>query len=231
MSQQPRRQQPQQYPQQQYQQPYQQQPYPQQAPPPAQSGSGAGKAIAAVIVVIIVVIALIAVVYFISGQSTLKVRINSEHWISTVNFELYIDGDLKKTGSISPGSYYEYTFTLYPGPSCTKVRHAQRTMSSPVRWVALSGVKAIRRMYISARERPKALTYTSDKSEDSVDINMKWGSDGTSGGFKISTHDPNSTEFARNLLMSSILYIRMLRGPLWLNATGVGGNTDSSSPR
>jgi hypothetical protein len=65
------------------------------------------------------VVALIAVVYFISGQSTLKVRINSEHWISTVNFELYLDGDRKKTGSISPGSYYEYTFTLYPGPSCT----------------------------------------------------------------------------------------------------------------
>ncbi|MHA2213897.1 MAG: hypothetical protein ACW992_12115 [Candidatus Thorarchaeota archaeon] len=115
MSQQPRRQQPQQY----QQQPYQQQPYPQQAPPPAPSGSGAGKAIGAIIIVIVVVVALIAVVYFISGQSTLKVRINSEHWISTVNFELYLDGDRKKTGSISPGSYYEYTFTLYPGPSCT----------------------------------------------------------------------------------------------------------------
>jgi hypothetical protein len=108
----------QQYPQQPpQQQPTYQQPYPQQPQPPPRK-SGAGKAIAAVIIVVIVVIALIAVLYFFAGQATLKVRVNSEHILFSVNYELYIDGELKDSDSLSPGYYMEYTFTLYPGPSC-----------------------------------------------------------------------------------------------------------------
>jgi hypothetical protein len=108
----------QQYPQQPPQsEPTYQQPYPQQQPPPAKK-SGAGKAIAAVIIVVIVVIALIAALYFFGGQATLKINVNSEHILFSVDYELYIDGELQDSDSLSPGQYMEYTFTLHPGPSC-----------------------------------------------------------------------------------------------------------------
>ncbi|MCK5290896.1 MAG: hypothetical protein KAR39_02640 [Thermoplasmata archaeon] len=120
MSQPPYPQQPNQQPPQQYppQQPYQQQPYQQQPPPQPQPKSKAGAIIVAIVIVVIVIIAIVALSFFVAGNATLKVTVNSTHILFEVDFEIYIDGDLKKTGTLSPIQSKTYTFTVYPGPDC-----------------------------------------------------------------------------------------------------------------
>lgn len=122
--QQPDQQPPQQYPQQQYppqqqyQQPYQHQPYQQQPPPQPKPKSSAGMIAAVIIIVIVVIIALIGFSYLFAGKATLKVSVNSTHILFSVNYELYIDGNLKKSGVLTPAQYVTFTFTVYPGTSC-----------------------------------------------------------------------------------------------------------------
>ena len=79
-----------------------------------------GTIIGVIIVVIIVIGAIGAVLFFagLSSHATLKVRVNSSHIFSTVQYELYIDGSLEDSDSLAAGYYVEYTFDMYPGPDC-----------------------------------------------------------------------------------------------------------------
>ena len=78
-----------------------------QAPPKRHSGA----VIAVVIVVVLVVFALIG--YFLLSKSgKIVVTVSSTHLLSDVEFRVFLDGQLKHSGTLSPAQYVQYTFSL-----------------------------------------------------------------------------------------------------------------------
>lgn len=85
--------------------------------PPPKPKSNIGAIVVVIIIVIVVIGAFVLFTSF-ASHATLKVRVHSTHILFTVQYELYIDGSLERSGTISPGYYAEYTLDLYPGSSC-----------------------------------------------------------------------------------------------------------------
>lgn len=94
-----------------------QQQYPPQAPPEKKPKSKVASLVA-VVVIVAIIIGLAVGLSLASSHATLKVKIISGHFFSTVSYELYIDGALQKTGTLAPGQNAEYTFDMYPGWEC-----------------------------------------------------------------------------------------------------------------
>jgi hypothetical protein len=72
----------------------------------------------AVIVIVVIIIGLAVGLSLASSHATLKVKVLTVHFFAPVNYQLFIDGALQKTGSLDPGQHAEYTFDMYPGWQC-----------------------------------------------------------------------------------------------------------------
>ena len=106
----------------QYQQPppYQQPPYgqpPYTMVPPKKKKLPLGLIIG-VLIIIMVVIGVIILMAGVSMQATLVVHVKNYNYYS-VDYELYIDGELEDSDTLAAGYYMEYTITKYPGSDCT----------------------------------------------------------------------------------------------------------------
>jgi len=100
--------------------PYAQQPPPQYGPPVSAPPKKRSPAVAIVAAIVIVIVVILAILFFttLSSHATLKVRILSAHLFNDVNYELFIDGDLEKTGTLTPLQTVEHNIDLYPGSQC-----------------------------------------------------------------------------------------------------------------
>lgn len=98
-----------------YQQPgYEQPPY--TIAPPKKKKLPLGLIIG-VLVIIFVVIGVIFVIAGLSTRATLIVNVNNHNNYS-IDYELFIDGELEDSNTLTVGYYMEYTLPMYPGSEC-----------------------------------------------------------------------------------------------------------------
>lgn len=90
---------------------------PVQPAPPLQQPPQSKSALPMVIAVIVIVIIIVAAAVFMlmvmvpHSSATIIVNIHSTHLLDTVSYNIYFDGVLKASGSVSPGYYMAHTFT------------------------------------------------------------------------------------------------------------------------
>lgn len=90
----------------------------QQPIPPISQKSSAGKIIAVVVVVIVVMVVLIGAFILIGNtvnRGTLVVYVHNSHFAFTIDYRVYVNSQLKDSGSLSPGQELQYTYSVVAG--------------------------------------------------------------------------------------------------------------------
>jgi hypothetical protein len=109
-----------QYPQPPSQQPQYEPPPPEQPVythvPPPKKKFPIGK-IVGIVIIILVVVAVIIGLQGLSTRATLMVNVYNYNSYS-IDYELFINGELEDSDSLPPGFYMEYTLPMHPGSEC-----------------------------------------------------------------------------------------------------------------